>query len=305
MKSILVLRGGALGDFLLTLPLLRALRNAYPAARIEIVGYAAAARLAVAANLIQAAHSQQEARWAGFYTSGTLPPALSEWLSHFDLVILGWPDPEGEAARHFPVRPGQAFLAIEPAPRGGSLWRQWLHDAAPHLSREHVESAPFMPLPLAAEAKAEARARVVLSRPYVAIHPGSGSARKNAPPKLWCETIVRLSPLPVLVVIGEADTHLLPLFRSLVSARIQLAERWELPVLGAALANAAAYAGHDTGVTHLAAAVGTTTHVIFGPTDPDVWTPCGRSVTPQRNDIQRATFDPETLAVSLRAGIDL
>jgi heptosyltransferase-2 len=281
MKSILLLRGGALGDFLLTLPLLRALRREYPEARIEIVGNATAARLAVDAKLLQAAHSQQEARWAGLYTTGTLPPSLSRWLGDFDLVILGWPDAEGEAARHFPIRPGQAFLAIA---SGGLV--------------------PFVPLPLAAEAEAEARARVTLSRPYVAIHPGSGSVRKNAPPELWRETLARLSPLPVLVVLGEADSRLTPLFRSLVSPRIQLAECWELPVLGAALAQALAYAGHDTGITHLAAAVGTTTHALFGPTDPEVWTPFGRSVQRHRHDLQRATFDPATLAASLRVGIE-
>ena len=44
MRSILILRGGALGDFLLTLPLLRALRAAHPSARIELVGNADAAQ---------------------------------------------------------------------------------------------------------------------------------------------------------------------------------------------------------------------------------------------------------------------
>ena len=293
-----------MGDFLLTLPLLRALRREYPEARIDIVGNATAARLAVDANLLQAAHSQQEARWAGLYTTGTLPPSLSRWLGDFDLVILGWPDPEGEAARHFPVRPGQAFLAIDPTPRGGPLWRQWLEGAAPYLTIASGGLIPFAPLPLAAEAEAEARARVTLSRPYVAIHPGSGSVRKNAPPELWRETLARLSPLPVLVVLGEADSRLTPLFRSLVSPRIQLAECWELPVLGAALAQALGYAGHDTGITHLAAAVGTTTHALFGPTDPEVWTPFGRSVQRHRHDLQRATFDPATLAASLRVGIE-
>ena len=39
MNRILVIRGGAIGDFILTLPALRALRDAYPRARIEILGY--------------------------------------------------------------------------------------------------------------------------------------------------------------------------------------------------------------------------------------------------------------------------
>ncbi len=46
MNRILVIRGGAIGDFILTLPALRALRHAYPQAHIEILGYKHIAALA-------------------------------------------------------------------------------------------------------------------------------------------------------------------------------------------------------------------------------------------------------------------
>ena len=39
MSRILVIRGGAIGDFILTLPALKALRDAQPDAHIEILGY--------------------------------------------------------------------------------------------------------------------------------------------------------------------------------------------------------------------------------------------------------------------------
>ena len=39
MNRILVIRGGAIGDFILTLPTLRALRDKFPQAAIEILGY--------------------------------------------------------------------------------------------------------------------------------------------------------------------------------------------------------------------------------------------------------------------------
>lgn len=303
MRSILVLRGGALGDFLLTLPLLRAIRAEYPTARIELVGNAAAAQLAVDALIIDAAHSQNEARWAGLYASETLPPMLARWLAEFDLVILGWPDPEGDVARHFPVRPGQVFRSIDPTPRGGPIWRQWLEDAAPLLSDGKTYPTPFTPLPLSIDAAAEADRRILLSRPYAAIHPGSGSAAKTASADLWWEVVRRLAPLPVLVVIGEAEAPLADHARSLAPSRVQIAERWPLPILAAALARAAAYAGHDTGVSHLAAAVGTPTHVVFGPTDPAVWSPFGGVVYLSRHDTKRTAFDPGVLALALRGRI--
>jgi len=44
------------------------------------------------------------------------------------------------------------------------------------------------------------------------------------------------------------------------------------------LAGARLYIGNDAGITHLAAAVGTPVVAIFGPTDPRVWSPRGKSV---------------------------
>ena len=81
MRRILILRGGALGDFLVTLPALAALRSAYPAARIELAGNAPAAALAVSRGLLDAAHSQHESRWAALYDSAPLPPTFAAWLA--------------------------------------------------------------------------------------------------------------------------------------------------------------------------------------------------------------------------------
>lgn len=301
MRSILLLRGGALGDFLLTLPLLRALRAAYPFARIELVGNATAARLALPGRLIDAVHSQHDARWAALYATSPLPPALDTWLRAFDLVILGWPDPAHEVARHFPRREDQTALRIDPSPPPGSAWKHWLTVAAPLLPPELREPTSFTPLDLGVEASAEARAKVTLPQPYVALHPGSGSAAKNAPPELWLELIAHLAPIPVLVVLGEAERSLTAVFRRIASPRVQIAEQWDLGTLAAALAHASAYAGHDTGVTHLASAVGTPTYAIYGPTNPEQWAPFGKGVRVRRTSVARVTFDPVALANELRA----
>jgi ADP-heptose:LPS heptosyltransferase len=44
------------------------------------------------------------------------------------------------------------------------------------------------------------------------------------------------------------------------------------------LARARLYAGNDSGITHLAAAVGTPVLALFGPTNPEVWAPRGPNV---------------------------
>jgi ADP-heptose:LPS heptosyltransferase len=57
---------------------------------------------------------------------------------------------------------------------------------------------------------------------------------------------------------------------------------WSLPDVAAVLSRAALYLGHDSGVSHLAAAVGTSGVVIYGPTDPRRWRPLGGNLVPIR-----------------------
>src|SRR5262245_21453096 len=95
MRSILVLRGGALGDFIVTLPALRLLRERWPDARLELAGNATAAELARARGWLDAVHSQHEARWSGLFGDAALAPAFADWLARFDLVVNYWPDPDG------------------------------------------------------------------------------------------------------------------------------------------------------------------------------------------------------------------
>ena len=52
----------------------------------------------------------------------------------------------------------------------------------------------------------------------------------------------------------------------------------DLYELGCWLARARLYIGNDSGISHLAAAVGTPTIVLFGPTDPAIWAPRGSRV---------------------------
>ena len=111
ITRILVLRGGALGDFLVTLPALRLLRTEWPTARIEMVGHAPAARLGVLGGYLDAAHSQHDACWSALFAPSPLPSALAEWLGSFDLVLNYWPDPDQTLAGRFPLRLGQRYLA--------------------------------------------------------------------------------------------------------------------------------------------------------------------------------------------------
>jgi hypothetical protein len=293
---ILVLRGGALGDFLVTLPALGLLRAKWPAARIELVGNARAAELGMLGGLLDAAHSQHEARWSALYRHSALPPAMGAWLGGFDLVVNYWADPDGTLVRRFPVRPGQAIVAGTAVPA--------LAPAARHFCE------PLKALALAID---DFRSRLELGRigsnpPLrrlrfedepscpIAIHPGSGSAGKNWPAERWIELIARLKR-PILLVLGEAElgTWNASLLARLCTAGgghitrekrdrttgghgIEIAANLPLRELATALAGCRRFIGHDSGVSHLAASVGTPSVLLFGPTDPAMWAPPGGHV---------------------------
>jgi ADP-heptose:LPS heptosyltransferase len=83
-----------------------------------------------------------------------------------------------------------------------------------------------------------------------------------------------------VIVTGYAETDVLPRLRSLIhAARPLVADNWPLLPTAALIAQAAVFVGHDSGLTHLAAALRRPTVAIFGPTDPDIWKPRGEHVT--------------------------
>ena len=122
-----------------------------------------------------------------------------------------------------------------------------------------------------------------LRRPLLAVHPGSGGERKNWPLEGWLAVHkkiledVRVGHL--LIIGGESDSHQLVQMRLTMRAgRQSFLENLPLPLLGAVLAQCAFFVGHDSGISHLAAAAGASCLLLFGPTDPEVWRPANRGV---------------------------
>ena len=258
---ILILRGGALGDLIVTLPAIAALRAHWPDARIELVGNSSAAQLALSRGLIDAAHSQHEARWAALYGISPLRAELATWLGTFDLVINYWPDPEKELAQRFPIRSDQIFLTAMAQPISSP--------AASHYC------TPLQQIDLEPEALVYPLRQPTPDRTLVALHPGSGSAKKNWPMDRWrtlarwLEADLRLS---VLVISGEGEPADI-----LEGVGVHLRSR-PLDELADRLACCRLFIGHDSGISHLAASAGVPCVLLFGPTDPSIWAPPASTV---------------------------
>src|SRR6185295_17394974 len=110
----------------------------------------------------------------------------------------------------------------------------------------------------------------------VTVHPGSGSPRKNWPAARWREVIVHLPP-PVSLVFGEAELAREDTASFLAWAKskpgVSLLISPPLEELISLLCGSRLFLGHDSGVSHLAAACGPPCVLLFGPTDATVWAP--------------------------------
>jgi len=141
------------------------------------------------------------------------------------------------------------------------------------------------------------------TQPFIALHPGSGSETKNWPIEKWREfgEYFVSQGRGILVVSGEADEERVRVLESAWGGeRVQFAKNLPLPRLAAVLENSI-FVGHDSGISHLAAAVDARCILLFGPTDAAIWAPIGETVTvlqaPQR-DLRLLAVDSvrETIA---------
>jgi heptosyltransferase-2 len=280
---ILVIRGGAIGDFILTLPAIRLVREAFPAAHLEILGYSQIVRLAEHRGYADAIRSIEYGPLAAFFAkNGELPEDLCRYFAGFQQVISYLFDPDEIFADNLKRAGVRNFLHV--SPRIGD------HEhAAIQLAQPLVRLALFLddPAPVIAPLPSDAAEAERLLGPlpaeFIALHPGSGAERKNWPLDRWQLLIERLLALPseptLLLVGGEADTDRVgALVAALPSARIRPAIDLALPALAAALSRARWFVGHDSGISHLAAATEIPCTLLFGPTDPEVWAPRNRGV---------------------------
>lgn len=290
----------ALGDTLLLIPALRALRSGCVEAKLHLIGAPGPAqallaageidswadngdsRLSVLAAGVEGGREQtreaREARLASLRPSLLRPDLLVAFASRGELIAS-----TADAL-------GIDHLTARPLPPAGRHAAEHLVDslASIGIARQWRGPGGVAPIDVAgareARATGPATARGRAEGP-VLLHPGSGAAWKCAPPRLFAEVAQRLTTagLAVDVVEGPAD------------AAYVAAMEWTGTVirpittvqLASSLLAASTYVGGDSGVTHLAGLLGIPTVALFGPTHPDTWGPLGPSVT-----VLRACAEP-------------
>ncbi len=273
--NILVIRPGAIGDALLTFPTLHALRSKYAAKRITFVSNASVLPLAQAWKLVDEAADFEETRWSElFSTTGIRSDELRKLLAATDMAICWLGDPDRRVETNL-RQAGVKKIIIAPGRPAENSFTHVAEYLASTVNIPAKEVRRWHPaLPSAPE----------VSR-TIAIHPGSGSERKNWPIASYAEIIRSLwqEHYEVLLLAGPAEEqklaylqhHLKPqqgLYRTLVNAPLlEIAQQ---------LRRCQGYLGNDSGITHLAAMLGIQTVAIFGPgSRVSNWEPLGKHVT--------------------------
>jgi heptosyltransferase III len=283
MNRILVIRGGAIGDFILTLPALKALRDARPKAHMEILGYKHIAVLAENRFYAQAVQSIEYGPLARFFARDSeLPAKLADYFASFDLIVSYLYDPD----RIFETnlrRCGIEDLICGPArivENAGHAARQ-LARPIEQLGINVVDFAERT-FPSTEDREFAREFLASVPPPIIAMHPGSGSHEKNWPVENWIGLFSpgsRFADLePLVVISGEADqAQTDQLKREWKNRDVRFARNLPLPRLAAVLERST-FIGHDSGISHLAAAAGAKCILLFGPTDPNVWAPMNENV---------------------------
>jgi heptosyltransferase III len=240
----LLIRPGALGDFIVSLPALESLRADYTevwctSQNVPLARFADSAQSIVASGLDRL---------------GLLPSDdVIERLRSFDSII-SWYGASYPEFRDLALGLGLPFQFLPALPTGPGHAVDFYNEQARQLGAMPTSRFPEIKCPPA-------------ERTFAVIHPFASSLAKRAPMAVFESAASKLAEtIPVHWLCGPEEE---------LAGAIRIPDLYELACW---LRQARIFVGNDSGISHLAAAVGTSVHAFFRTTNPNVWAPRGPSV---------------------------
>jgi len=265
IQGVVLIFPGALGDLVVALPTLRALRRRHGGAYLTAVVREPLRSLVALTGVADATASLDGADATWLFGGARWPrwlegrPFVYTWLGAGEAILRARLDAVAARVRYFSVErgPGATHAAGAYARAVGVVL-----DA-----RTLAGAARIVPRPSPAADAVWA----ALAGPVLALHAGAGGRSKRWAAEGFAQLGARWCAAggSVVTVAGPAEQGDLPVADGPVVCD------WPLGDVAAVLARAAVYVGNDSGVSHLAGAVGARGVVLFGPTDPRRWRPLG------------------------------
>jgi hypothetical protein len=265
--TVLVLRAIGLGDALTGVAALRGVRRAWPGRRVVLAAPAGLGRWLASYGLVDdvlPARGLEPLRWGsptgpevavnlhgkGPQSHRLLQATRPGRLVAFDSPEAGHDGPAWDPAEHEVLR-----------------WCRLVRAAGGECGPEDLRLGPLDP--------------PAGRGPHVVVHPGAASGSRRWPPERWGRVAAALSAAGIEVVLtgGDAERDLCGQVRAEAERhgahRISdTSGRLDLPALADVIGGARLLVSGDTGVAHLATALGTPSVTLFGPTPPATWGPC-------------------------------
>ena len=312
MKRVLIIKLGALGDVVIALPAIERIRRAHPQAEITLLTTAPFATLFEACPWVDKVEADGRPKGlAGFLKlAGRLRQARYDRV--YDLqtsdrsTALHWallpfaPEWSGIAplASHPHRNPQRDFIHALEQKADQLKWAGIWPDAPTEPGTAAPPDLSFALDPARPERRPEAFG---LNAPYALLVPGGSAHRpeKRWPVERWAELAKRLTArgLEPAVIGGAQET---PIAQAIPDA-LDLTGRTDLLQLAGLGAGAALAVGNDTGPTHVLAAAGAPTLVLFSRfSDPALSAPRGRRVEVLQRD-QLAELSVESVFEALES----
>lgn len=297
-----ILQPGALGDCILTLPLVKTMKDALGLGGVDMIGHTDYIGMLPERSCVNGVRSMDSAELHRLFVDPSTfdladgDPLINVFADYSWIVsFLGEPHSNFEQNLIFTTNCSHSAeiitLPIKP-PLG----------MARHIAEFYIEQFVAESGLPAAQVKAAAndvlirvtegdrdggvelldRNGIELSRKLIVMHPGSGGREK-----CWhLENFVsvarelRSRDYEVLFLLGPTEEErLAPSDKARMQNTAECVGHLSLTQVVGVLSGADAFVGNDSGVTHLAAAMGLRTFAVFGPTDPALYRPLGRAVT--------------------------
>jgi ADP-heptose:LPS heptosyltransferase len=286
-RNILVIDFGQLGDVVMSLPALRALRERFPHARITVAVGKPGAELINLSGYSDAVLEVDRVAlrdgWKLVSIARILRLVSSVRKEKFDFVIdlhslsetnlLGFLS--GAPHRLYSRRPGRSleYLAnFKPRPPREStsthIADRYL-DVVKPLGITNPIRTPILKTNPAADIAVDAMLKKEKAQSgslLVGLFPGAGHICRRWPMERFAELadyLIRNEHVRVIVFAGPEESHLIPQMRSLFPANTIFFDRLTIQQLASAEARLTLFISNDTGPMHIAAAVGTSVIVVL------------------------------------------
>ena len=276
--NTLIIRPGALGDTLMALPALCEME-----ARTDVTFVGRNPGIRYIGHAVKHIMDMEAAGWHRLFLEKPDPLGLPvSWAEH---VVAFFKDEDGRLSTNLKAYfPGTSLHLFPTHPTPGEPVHTAYYFAA-CLERAGLPVDPARAMALAREGRLGFSRGEPAPRNSLVFHPGSGDPGKNYAPAFWIRLLEMLrankglDALPKVWLLGPAEAGLVNIIEKNKGVAdvgvISCPDKAQLLHL---LAGALCLIGHDSGISHLAAMLGTPAIALFRKSDPVQWHPLGPRV---------------------------